>query len=505
MRAGSSSRPVWRSVGACLALAVAMLVAAMAAGTASAATPQALVLNESVSGGAASLEAQRATADGFAVTVVTAAQWAVMTASDFAKYQLIIVGDPTCQLTNPVVSQNAAALASAVMGHASGGSTMAGNRVLIGTDPVFHDVFGHPGAGNLINAGVDFAGAQPGATGLYLDLTCGDPDWDGNGTPDVLEKLLPLLSISSNTWTENNSPPCGGSASLISNVDQFSIVHSSDLQGWSCSTHESFPTFPSDWNPLAVATDTPTRPTCGNDVDTGAAVCGEAYILIAGSGIVATAPNISLNPTSATNPVGTQHTVTATVTNPDNSPAVGVLVTFTVTGANAGASGTCSPADCKSDAAGKVTFTYTGTNAGDDTINASMTIAGSTQTATAAKKWVTGGGPPMCVLTATFNGPPKQIQITISSAAGLGSIVVTESNNADTPVPPFAVGATSPVIVTATKINQSIGSQVAITVTDSAGLVTKCDPVWPGTKAVQKKAAVKKAARKSIRVHNTTR
>ena len=152
--------------------------------------------------------------------------------------------------------------------------------------------------------------------------------------------------------------------------------------------HETFPKYPADWSPLAIATDTPTKPTCGTDVDTGAPKCGEAYVLIAGSGIVVEAPNLSLDPATATNPVGTPHTVTATVTNPDDSPRSGVTVSFVVTGVNAGATGVCAPATCITGANGKVTYTYTGAAAGDDTINAAITVDGSTQSATAAKTWV---------------------------------------------------------------------------------------------------------------------
>jgi len=75
-------------------------------------------------------------------------------------------------------------------------------------------------------------------------------------------------------------------------------------------------------------------------------------------------------------------------------------------------------------------------------------------------------------------GPPTQLQVTVSDAqTGLQSIVVTQSDNADTPVPPFTVGTTDPVTITATKINQSQSAHVTIVVTDLAGNTVTCDPV----------------------------
>ena len=53
------------------------------------------------------------------------------------------------------------------------------------------------------------------------------------------------------------------------------------LQGWSCSVHQSFPTFRTDWSALAVATDT-RAPDLRRRPRTGLEACGEAYILIAG-------------------------------------------------------------------------------------------------------------------------------------------------------------------------------------------------------------------------------
>jgi len=97
---------------------------------------------------------------------------------------------------------------------------------------------------------------------------------------------------------------------------------------------------------------------------------------------------IGLTPADATNPVGTDHTVTALVTS-GGVPLADQLVTFSVTGQNVGATGTCLPVSCKTDSNGDVTFTYHDTNgAGDDVITASFTDAtGAPHSATAKKHW----------------------------------------------------------------------------------------------------------------------
>jgi len=101
------------------------------------------------------------------------------------------------------------------------------------------------------------------------------------------------------------------------------------------------------------------------------------------------------------------------------------------------------------------TFSLTGTVATDDT-------------------------PPICKLVAMVPGPPKQIQIEIQdTVSGLNSVSVTTAANADVSVPAFTSATTSPIMVTATKTDQSKGSTVALTVTDIAGNVTMCDPHWP--------------------------
>jgi hypothetical protein len=343
-----------------------------------------LINGDSVSGGASSAEATIATALGFAVDVVDGPTWSSLTQAQFAQYQVLIAGDPTCGTIPDSFISSESAWAPVVMGTAV--NTRPGNRVLVGTDPVLHSGGTGPRA-TVISDGIDFAGAQPGRTGLYFDTTCG-----GNyyGQTGVAASMMGQLSTGTGTWTEDDNPPCGGAVAKIASTPKFDSLTTADLEGWSCSVHESFPTFASDWSPLAVATDTASHPTCGTDttVTPPAPACGEAYVLIAGSDIVVVAPNISVSPTTGSDPAGGTHTVTAHITV-GGSPVSGQLVTFTVTGQNSGASGTCVPLGCKTDAAGNVTFTYSdGNGAGTDTILASFTDAsGTTQQASASQTW----------------------------------------------------------------------------------------------------------------------
>ena len=98
--------------------------------------------------------------------------------------------------------------------------------------------------------------------------------------------------------------------------------------------------------------------------------------------------------------------------------------------------------------------------------------------------------PPSCALTSVIKGPPKQLKITVQdNGSGLASVVVTNSDNAVTIVPAFTFGSTASLVVTATKVNQSQGAQVALQVTDACGNVTVCDPVIPGEVAQTEAAA----------------
>ncbi len=92
-----------------------------------------------------------------------------------------------------------------------------------------------------------------------------------------------------------------------------------------------------------------------------------AYFNISGTAIVG--EGIVLGPATATNPVGTNHTVTATVVDATGAPIPGITVTFTITsGPNSPGGGTS-----VTDVNGHASFTYTSNGlTGTDLIQASF-------------------------------------------------------------------------------------------------------------------------------------
>lgn len=432
---------------------------------------RALINTETVAGGANSPEALAAVAQGYQVDVVSAATWSAMTANDFGQYSIIIAGDPYCAGISDSFTANAAVWAPVVMGTA-GGRTKAGNRILIGTDPVTHGADATNDRGSIIRTGIAFAGKQPGTTGLYFNASC---DY---GDHAATLATLQLLSTGAGTWTESNDAPCGGSVSLIANEPSFAGLTSSSLEGWGCSVHEIFPTYPTDWSALAVATDTSTKPVCGVDPNTGASACGEAYILIAGSSVVVVSGSISVAPLDATSAAGGSHTVTAHVTS-GGSPLANQAVAFTITGQNGGASGTCSSAGCLTDSNGDVSFTYTGANgAGDDTIKASFTDnTNSLQAATAQMHWTvtnTNAQPVALASDITLSADANCQASVSASAIDNGS---SDPDAGDTitlsvsPAGPLGVGSHT-VTLTATDSHGAIGTATSnVTVVDNTAPV----------------------------------
>lgn len=145
-----------------------------------------------------------------------------------------------------------------------------------------------------------------------------------------------------------------------------------------CCWHNVFTAFPAFLEVLAFPAGT----------THAAAIGGQNVVLPSG---------ITLDPATAQNPAGSDHTVTATVTDGEGNPLPGELVSFSVTaGPNAGeasdpATGECSPDSCETDATGEVAWTYTSNGAaGTDDIEACFDDDdGTERCATATKEWVT--------------------------------------------------------------------------------------------------------------------
>lgn len=90
---------------------------------------------------------------------------------------------------------------------------------------------------------------------------------------------------------------------------------------------------------------------------------------------------------------------------------------------------------------------------------------------------VTDYTPPSCDHTGTNSGPPRSYEITVQdNQSGLAALYTTSVENFSVDIQPFTVGTTEPVIVTATKINKSKRSFLALETLDMVGNVTQFDP-----------------------------
>ena len=116
---------------------------------------------------------------------------------------------------------------------------------------------------------------------------------------------------------------------------------------------------------------------------------------------------IKLEPLTATNPIGTSHTVTATVVDINGAPQAGVVVTFSVTnGPDAGLTGTST-----TNGSGHATFTITNTTTpGTDVIVACFTDGSGVEWCSneVQKTWVDATAP-VAACVATTNPAGKKI------------------------------------------------------------------------------------------------
>ena len=83
---------------------------------------------------------------------------------------------------------------------------------------------------------------------------------------------------------------------------------------------------------------------------------------------------------------------------------------------------------------------------------------------------------PICNITAQNPGPPLTIEFTVQDTDdGLQSIINVSSVNADVTIPSFSPGETTPVVVTAERIDQNGAFSVEIRATDTLGRSKTCE------------------------------
>ena len=214
-----------------------------------------LILNSTVTGGPASLEAVRARANGFTVEVTDATGWGARTTSDFSTYRAIILGDPNCFV--PPISVNTLPIDAATANNGVWGPAISGNVIIIGTDPVHHSISGpggRLGGPQLTELGIKFAADEPTRTGAYITLSC----YYFRASPGTAVPLLDAISSGGFTVRGQNSfQVCANKAHIAAVHPALAGLTDESLSTWACSTHEGFDSFPSDFQVLALNEELP--------------------------------------------------------------------------------------------------------------------------------------------------------------------------------------------------------------------------------------------------------
>jgi len=327
--------------------------------------PRVLILDETVYDGTNCLEAGAAqlAIPGCAVDICSAANWYGIpgtgtggpTGFGFDQYRAIIIGDPVCNFvstTNYLAAMTALNATKAVWTPAA-----AGNVIIEGVDNAYHFT-NNVGAAKTLNRGIAFAVNDPTRTGFYYAMSCFYDDFVSGNTNAM---LVPHLTGFGN-FVVRGYLSCFNDVHIVATHPVFTAappLTDAELSGWSCSTHEGFNAWPASFVVLAIAlTNGAYTATDGSN--------GIPYILVRGEGIQVVS-TIELGPPSATNNIGTPHTVCATIAT-NVVPRTNVLVTFTIfSGPNS-----VTNYSTVTDANGTACFTYTGNGGlGVDSITAS--------------------------------------------------------------------------------------------------------------------------------------
>ena len=238
------------------------------------------------------------------------------------------------------------------------------------------------------------ASCTGGSAGNLADITVNGGQCfsvpDPNDLPDIIPSLIGSTLTKVEMSVDGGTPTAVATTPATPQLGPAMVTYSTTTAGLNPGSHQICVT--------AFGTDV-----TGGSANVSTCVTVKVYDLV-------------LTPATASNELGSDdtHTVTATLNGPAGSVG-GYLVGFAVSGQNAGATGTCAPADCKTDASGHVTFTYSvpvaPSSLGVDTITASVTLGnptGATDTETVTKRWV-DTTPPVASCVPTTNPSGKNV------------------------------------------------------------------------------------------------
>ncbi len=230
-------------------------------------------------------------APGFNVTVWDDATWAAASTADFAAFNVIVFADaplPSCITSSSVWS-------TAIATQAAWGPAITGNVLIIGSDPDFHITY----SGVSSNVEYNFLNyaASGNGTGLFVALSC---VYNGVAKGTAVPLLNPL-----GTFTVEGAAAGGYNEShIVANSPALTGVTDAMLSNWDFSVHEGFDVWPTNFIPLAIATDATDPNYTAEDGTTGL-----VYILATGSivglGTNTPTPLPTWTPTSTPSATGT--------------------------------------------------------------------------------------------------------------------------------------------------------------------------------------------------------
>jgi uncharacterized repeat protein (TIGR01451 family) len=235
----------------------------------------------------------KAAALGFTVEIADSAAWNAKSAADFATYKAIILPDNAC----------AGPPADAVATRATWGPQVTGNVLVVGGDPDYHACFsGTAGAAQMIENGIKFAANDPGKTGAFIPLGC------GNST-------TVLSSFGSFTATGSSTD----SVHIVAVHPALTGLTDANQSNWRSSTHSGFTSFPGAFVTLAIQDGVGSSP-CFADGH-----CGAPYLLARGTGVQPVGLNV-IKTAPATAVVGETITYTITYGNSGGTAATNVVI-----------------------------------------------------------------------------------------------------------------------------------------------------------------------------------